>query len=176
MQTMEKKRFIKKICIIGDPAVGKTSLILKYVKHTFSTQYLATIGAVTYKKEVQLKNVILDLVIWDIAGEEMFDKVSLSYFKGAEGTLVVCDVLREETYTHMEDWINSFYKVCRDVPIIFLANKIDLVGLTPLQVSEKMMDWIAKKYNTEFLLTSAKNGKNVENAFFLISQKIMVNK
>lgn len=169
----DKKRFIKKMCILGDPSVGKTSLVLKYVKQSFSPEYLSTIGAVAYKKEIEIKNASVYLVIWDIAGQETFDAVRLAYFKGAEGAFVVCDSLRENTYNHIEDWISSLYRVQKGVPIIFLANKIDLLEEDKSNYIKEKMRLISENYKTEYFLTSAKEGTNVENAFLLLAKKMV---
>lgn len=170
MQT-DKKRFIKKICLLGDGGVGKTALVLKYVKHEFPTEWIRTIGAVVYKKEIELEGINIDLVIWDIAGQETFDGVRLAFYRGTEGAFVVCDVLREKTYNNIENWINSLYRVQKNIPIIFLANKVDMIK--ELNSINYKMRTIANKYNTEFFLTSAKEGINVENAFTLLAKKIV---
>lgn len=156
---------------MGDPAVGKTSLVLRYVKQSFSTEYISTIGAVVYKKQIELKDVMVDLIVWDIAGQETFDGIRLAFFRGCEGAFIASDSSRDETYLHLDDWVNSLYRVQKGVPIIFLANKIDLVNNS--KTIEEKMKTIADKYKTEYFLTSAKDGTNVENAFSLLSQKIV---
>lgn len=174
MQEIEnKKRYIKKICLLGDPAVGKTSLILRFVQHTFSPRYLSTIGAVVYKKQVELEDAVIDLMIWDIAGQETFDAVKLAYFKGADGSFIVCDSSRDTTYEHLEDWINSFSRVQKNSKFVFLANKIDLA--TDIKAIEEKMKSTAEKHKTQFFFTSAKEGTNVERAFSVLAEKIIKN-
>ncbi len=164
------KRFVKKICLLGDPAVGKTSLIRKFVYDAFDDRYLSTIGAKITKKVVNLKreNLEIRLMIWDIAGQHTFSNLKGSYFKGATGALIVCDVTRSETVKNLETWVASLFDVTGDIPILFMANKSDLLNKT--QFDEKGMEDFASRFNTQYFLTSAKTGINVEQSFAGISK------
>jgi len=109
---VETKRITKKICLLGDPAVGKTSLIHRYVYDVFDDKYLSTIGAKITKKKNVVEipgarfNVEITLLVWDIAGQMKFGNVHQSYYKGAEGALVVADITRSETFEHIVNWIS----------------------------------------------------------------------
>ena len=101
-------KIAKKIVVIGDAAVGKTSLIKRYVKDEFDDRYLNTIGAKVMKKSVGVNKpdtgeiVDLKMILWDIAGQESFDTVKKAYYRGASGAIVVCDNTRRETMEHMD--------------------------------------------------------------------------
>ncbi len=173
----EVKRLIKKICILGDGAVGKTSLIRKYVYDMFEDKYLSTIGAKITKKVITLKyhgekpDVILTLMIWDIAGQEDYRNVHPTYYQGAEGALVVCDKTRKETLDNLPKWVENLYNVSDNIPIVFLANKNDLKMQTSF--NENDMKKMADKFGGNYFFTSAKTGENVENAFSEIGKELL---
>jgi len=173
----EVTRLIKKICILGDGAVGKTSLIRRYVHDVFDDKYLSTIGAKITKKVVTLKyhgakpDVVLTLMIWDIAGQKDYNNVHPTYYQGAEGALVVCDITRKETLGNMSQWVESIYNVANKVPMVFLANKSDLKMQATF--NENDMKNIAARFKSSFFLTSAKTGQNVEEAFSTIGRELL---
>ncbi len=171
---MPEKRISKKICLLGDPAVGKTSLIHKYVYDAFDDKYLGTIGAKITKKTniVEFpeggKSVEVNLMIWDIAGQKMLGNVHQTYFKGAKGAMVVADVTRRETFVNVVNWISELFKVTPGIPVLILANKHDL--LEQGTISEGEIDAMMGKLGISYLFTSAKSGLNVENAFRSLSE------
>ncbi len=121
-----------KVCLLGDGAVGKTSLIRRFVDNMFNEDYLLTIGTRTSKKKVIIKKPELDkefhitFIVWDIMGQISFRKLlHPTYLKGAKGALLVCDLTRKETLEHLDDWIDSLYVEGRVMPSIFIANKSD---------------------------------------------------
>jgi len=170
----EPKRITKKICLLGDPAVGKTSLIHRYVYDVFDDKYLSTIGAKITKKVNMVKmpgdqpDIEVTLLIWDIAGQVVFDNVHHSYYKGAEGVLVVADITRSETFDHVAKWTSETFKVAPCAPVLILANKYDLMqhaGISKAEIEEKI-----GKFRSSYLFTSAKSGANVERAFITVSE------
>jgi small GTP-binding protein len=174
MKTIEK---VAKICLFGEASVGKTSLIRRYVLDIFDDKYLATIGAKVSKKKVTVpvkeeENVDLTMMIWDIMGQKGFRKLlEEAYFAGASAAVGVCDITRRETLADLEEWIREIYGVTGKIPIIILANKVDLKG--PNTLTEDDVRSIAIKYNAPYLFTSAKTGENVDNAFQKLSELIV---
>jgi small GTP-binding protein len=169
----------KKIVIIGDSAVGKTSLIRRYVFNQFQDSYISTIGSKVTTKECRIKrphhSVDITFVIWDLIGREGYKGIHARTFAGASGAILVADLTRKETFENLERyWIPLLLKVVDDVPLIFACNKYDLVG--KFEFEPKDIVEIADRYNghVDGILpkglatsysTSAKTGSNVENTF-----------
>ncbi|UCG70227.1 MAG: GTP-binding protein [Thermoplasmata archaeon] len=175
---MERKRFQRKICLLGDGAVGKTSLIRKYVLDKFDDKYLPTIGTKVSRKEVvipfQKEDIVVDLtmIIWDIVGQKAYQKLRRMYYQGASGALVVCDVTRKETLDNMKEWTLSLFQVANPVPVLFLANKSDLIHKAEFKPTD--LEEIASEFKSPYFYTSAKSGANVNRAFQRLGE-LMIN-
>ena len=163
------KHLKSKICLLGEKAVGKTSLVRRYVLNMFDDHYITTIGTKVSKKEVRVfqpekdRVVDVDMTIWDIMGEKGFrELLREAYFYGANGILAVCDSTRRRTLDDLDDWIDGVEQVVGKVPILIAVNKSD-VGAG--QFTAKDVEQFAKAYDCEFLMTSARSGENVEEAF-----------
>lgn len=163
----------KKICLLGDWGVGKTSLIRRFVYNAYDDRYLSTLGVKVSKKNTVVKDfkkkpffkVNLTLLIWDLVGQKGFKNMQLSAYRGTNGALVVFDLTRPETIERAEGWISSLLKVTKSIPLILLANKVDLTdNSVPLDLKGKI-EGIMEKYNAQFFPTSAKTGLNVETVF-----------
>ena len=125
----EKEEIVFKIITIGDPNVGKTSIIRRYIYNVFEPQNLATIGVAFSFKEVTLKNgQTVKLKLVDTAGQEKFKSVTKSYYKNTDGVLFVFDYSYEVTFEHISDWIKSFEENSNkeNIPRFLLGNKYDL--------------------------------------------------
>ena len=164
------KHLKSKICLVGEKAVGKTSLIRRYVLNMFDDHYITTIGTKVSKKEVRVFRpeqdllVDVDMTIWDIMGEKGFrELLKDAYFYGANGILAVADLTRKRTLDDLDDWIDGVEQVVGKVPILIAVNKSDLVS--DAQFTEKDVEQVAKAFESENLMTSAKTGENVEEAF-----------
>ncbi|MEW5760960.1 MAG: Rab family GTPase [Candidatus Thermoplasmatota archaeon] len=192
---MAKRILQTKICILGDSAVGKTSLIRRFVFDLFDDRYIATMGTKVSKKKLSLSiekkeglepkwardnevsemidkriDVELTLLIWDIVGQEEYHELRELYYKGASGALVVCDVTREKTIENTVEWVNSFYDTVGKKPVLFVANKYDLVK-DKLDIEiEKLIE---KLSFGKQIYTSAKTGENVELAFSTLSKMVL---
>lgn len=170
----------KKIVLLGDSAVGKTSLIRRYVFDQFEDSYISTIGTKVSMKELTLlgpddEDIELTFAIWDLIGREGYFALHARSFVGVHGAILVADLTRRETLDNLERfWIPSLFKIVENVPLVFVCNKSDLKGRFEFKPEE--LTEIALKYNTgaEKALpkslsinytTSAKTGKNVEDAF-----------
>jgi small GTP-binding protein len=176
------KRFKKKVCLLGDPAVGKTSLIKRFVKDEFDDKYISTLGAKVSKRDMQiniLKNlkeplgVNLTLSIWDILGQknETALRTRPIYFKGTNGALIVCDVTRKETFENLSDWIKSIRKETKNVSIVILGNKIDQYKKATVYYRD--LQKFAQEHDVLMITTSAKENNNVEKAFNKLSELML---
>ncbi len=160
-----------KIVLLGNGAVGKTSLITRYVDQKFSDSYIATIGANFKKKVLEYddRDIKLNMMIGDLLGQHGFQQTQKANMRGARGALIICDLTRPETLESIEGyWIPLLKEVLGDAPpMIFLANKADLVDLEDQSMARYRADLLAlsEKYGTKFFFTSAKTGDNVEQSF-----------
>ena len=159
-----------KVCLVGEAAVGKTSLVRRYVDDAFDDRYLATMGAKVTKRVLSIKmpgsdqRGHVDLTIWDIMGDtSVRELLKEAYFRGSQGILAVCDVTRPETLAKLKDWRKAVEKVAGPIPAYVLANKVDLVDEARLEESE--VESFCQGWGSPHLLTSAKTGENVKEAF-----------
>jgi len=174
----EQKEYKVKVCLVGEKAVGKTSLIRRYVLNMFDDGYITTIGTKVSKKELSLYDpgrdlhARIDMTIWDIMGEKGFrELLKESYFYGANGILAVCDLTRRRTLDELDDWIDAVMRVCGRVPTLIAVNKTDLA--MPAEFSERQVGQVARAFDSKFIYTSAKAGKNVDEAFHELGEEIL---
>ncbi len=160
---MSENRYKKKINLLGDAAVGKTSLILRFVKNLFGERYLKTVGTNVYNKDVYLTGFSVKLVIFDIMGESGYENVQETAFRGSSGALAVADCTRKETLDNLvEHWVPKYKKHSAENPPIFLAiNKYDLEDK---EITQDMIDDISSIFEGSYF-TSAKTTKNVDEIF-----------
>ena len=182
--TLSQRKTLKtKVCLVGEKAVGKTSLIRRFVLNTFDDRYLTTIGTKVSKKEVNVwlpeegLEVAMDMTIWDIMGEKGFrELLKEAYFFGAQGVLAVCDATRFRTLEDLDDWVDGVFKVGGHVPVLIAVNKMDLSA--EAEFSQREVEQVADGFGAHFLYTSAKTGESVEKCFTdlgaVISEQLLV--
>ncbi|MEB3342016.1 Rab family GTPase [Okeania sp.] len=169
----------KKICLVGDFGVGKTSLIRRFVDRQFSDQYLSTVGVKISSKVVNLstteikKNSSLRLLIWDLEGHTKFKAIAPSYLQGASGAIVVADVTRQETIANLSERLELFFSVNPKGIAILALNKSDLVDAEIinqllLKLNNQEDERVIATYNT-----SAKTGENVDDIFDKLSYRMV---
>ncbi len=174
---MDSKRMKMKVCLVGEAAVGKTSLIRRFVLDDFDDKYIQTLGTKVSKKELTLPSPVgdselkVDMTIWDIMGQKGFrELLKEAYFHGAQGILAVCDITRKDTLHELNDWIAAVNRVTGAIPVQFLANKADLKDQAKL--SEADVKQVADTHKSPFVFTSAKTGENVEASFRKLAEMI----
>ncbi|MFX0174811.1 MAG: Rab family GTPase [Candidatus Hodarchaeota archaeon] len=164
----ETKEYVFKITILGDSAVGKTSLINQFVEGSFQEDYKPTLGANIVRKDVNIDvvNAKVRLIMWDLAGQEKYNVIRSMYFQGCVGALVVYDITRHQTFDNVESkWLKDFKKyVKKEGAYILIGNKIDL-NEQRLVTEEEGKSLAQKIQASYFIETSAKYGENVEKAF-----------
>lgn len=160
----------KKICMLGAYAVGKTSLVSRYVTSMFSEKYLSTVGVKIDKKTVEVGGESVMLMLWDIYGEDSMQKVQMSYLKGASGYLLVADATRRETLDKAISLHERAREVAGDVPFLLVVNKSDLVDQREID-DAALQTVLSAGWNV--LRGSAKTGEGVDEAFSTISQRMV---
>lgn len=175
-QPRELREFVFKIVIIGDAAVGKTSLINQFVESSFSEDYKPTLGANIVRKDVNLDNTKVRLIMWDLAGQEKYRVVRSMYFQGCEGALLVYDVTRYHTLDSINNkWLKDYKKhVKKKGAYILIGNKTDLKDQVAVP-TERGKELATKIKASHFIETSAKLGENIEEAFSLLVTQILSN-
>ncbi len=171
-------RMKAKVCLVGEAAVGKTSLIRRFVLDEFDDRYVTTLGAKVSKKEMTIdaggRRTRLDLTVWDIMGEKGFrDLLRDAYFQGARGILAVADLTRYSTLRELDEWATSVFRVVGEVPVVVAVNKIDLKDEVMLLYGDKEIDAHARAYDAPWFYTSAKTGENVEPAFRALGERVV---
>jgi small GTP-binding protein len=160
----------KKICMLGSFAVGKTSLVRRYVESIYSDAYHTTVGVKIDKKVVQVGPQEVTLVLWDLYGEDEFQKMRWSYVKGASGYLLVADGTRRATFEKALALEEGVRLAVGSLPFIFVLNKADLAS--SWEVDAGMENQLADK-GWEVMRASAKTGENVDAAFRKLTEKIL---
>ena len=164
--------FIKrKVLLLGDASVGKTSLIRRFVVDKFSDDYITTIGTKVTKRDLRLelgnRTVDLSLMIWDVLGQKGYKGIQESAFRGARGVLLVYDLTRPETRESLgEYWIPRVRSVAGAVPMLIVGNKVDLIP-SKAKATEEVAE-AGKAHGMPPFVSSAKTGENVEAAFLAI--------
>ncbi len=167
----------KKICLLGSFAVGKTSLVERFVYERFEDKYLTTLGVKISQKllppvqdAISGSRVRHAFLIWDIASSERFDQVARNYYRGAAGAIAVADLTRPGTIQEMLGICGNFRTVCPRAHVLVLGNKLDVFDDDQQTLS--VLKQAATRLASDVLLTSAKTGHNVEEAFVRLSKQL----
>ncbi len=207
------KDLTPKVVLLGDGAVGKTSLIQRFVEQKFEDKYIETIGVNVKKREIE--DLDMTMMVWDIYGQKLSKSLHSSNYTGADGAIIVYDVTRKKTFENLDEWIEEVFSVTGEIPIVVLGNKYDLIRDFDMYkedrskanfqkfMDEKHMDvidfyeeiyeevpefervkydkllkWAEKKEEElesgfSYFMSSAKTGKNVEDAFRTLGEMIL---
>lgn len=160
----------KKVCMVGAFATGKTSLVARFVSSIYSEAYQTTVGVKIDKKSVNFADKEVNLILWDIQGEDDFQKLRLSYLRGLSGYLLVVDGTRRATLDKAFSIQKSVEETVGKVPFILILNKSDLTD--DWEIDTTTMDELSKKGWT-VIQGSAKTGLGVEEAFLTLTQEMV---
>lgn len=158
-----------KICILGAAGVGKTSLTCRFVENTFDDKYQTTVGVSIKTKEIEIDGEKIKFILWDIEGENEVTPIQKQYMRNGHGCLLVSDLTREETLIIATSYIEALPENMQS-NIILLMNKIDLADNSDNVESN---DAMASLGHLKMFNTSAKTGKNVENAFHHLARQLL---
>ena len=164
-------KHVLKVVAIGDMAVGKTSIAMRYVHNKFDPKYKATIGVTYALKKLVINDKKITLGIWDTGGQEMFDYIRPHYFVGADGGLIVYDVTVKTSFDNLDRWFNDLFTNCGEIPVILIGNKIDLIDKRDVFKEEGEQYAIQK--GVPFYETSAKTGDHVFDAMDELAKLIL---
>ncbi|MEE8232584.1 MAG: Rab family GTPase [Thermoplasmata archaeon] len=169
-----------KVCLVGEAAVGKTSLIRRFVQDVFDDSYITTLGAKVSKKEIQVeipeKDLLIqmDMVLWDIMGEKgVRDLLREAFFSGAKGILGVCDLTRYSSLKELDDWVQSVFQVVGEIAVVYAVNKVDLRDEVMLLYGEQDIELSAQAFDATYFYTSAKTGEHVQMIFQRLAEDIV---
>lgn len=164
----------RKICLLGDFAVGKTSLARRFVYDIFEDDYLSTIGVKVSRKTMAIPHddemIELTLMIWDLAGSERFNEMRATYMRGASGAILVCDLSRQETIENLHSYAQDMRSVASRSLFLIAANKCDIQGV---ESALNLVKREAEPLNAPCFITSAKTGDGVENMFRHLGRELV---
>lgn len=166
---MVERNLIYKVIVVGDPMVGKTSLLRQFATKSFKDDYIRTIGTNIIKKTVIIDGTTVDLLVWDISGHKEVSEMFASYFDGANAVIMVYDITRPKTLENIPRW----YQECLDhgighTPTVLVGNKTDLERMVEKRSGKEM----GKGMKTPYFETSAKTGNGVKDVFYTIARKL----
>ena len=173
---MEKESYdlLFKLILIGDSCVGKSNILLKYLKNEFDPNSRATVGVEFGTKNIIINNKKIKIQIWDTAGQERYRSITSAYYKGAKGALIVYDITRKCTFDNIDKWISDLkLNGDKNICIVILGNKSDLADKREVSKGDGIKK--SEMYKTAFLETSALNGDNIGKAFDEIIEQIIQN-
>ena len=170
---MEKEPYdlLFKLILIGDSSVGKSNILLKYLKGEFDKNSKATVGVEFGTKNIMINNKKIKIQIWDTAGQERYRSITSAYYKGAKGALIVYDITRKNTFDNIDKWISDLkLNGDKNICILIVGNKSDLNQQR--EVDKELGKKKAEMFKTAFMETSALNGENISKAFEEVIEQI----
>lgn len=163
--------YLFKLVLIGDSGVGKSCLLLRFADDQFTESYISTIGVDFRFRTVKVDGKTVKLQIWDTAGQERFRTITSAYYRGADGIIMVYDVSNQESFDHVQDWLQEVNRYASDGTCkLLIGNKNDRPDKV---VNTAMGQTMGDELNISFLETSAKTADNVEAAFMRMAQQLI---
>jgi small GTP-binding protein len=169
-----------KACMVGEAAVGKTSLVRRFVLDLFNEAYAATLGARVTKREMHFKglevqkHVRVDMTLWDIMGERFVrDELRESYLLGAQAVVAVADIARPSTHDAIEAWLEWVRNAVGDVPVVYAINKYDLLPELMRRPDDAEIGAQLGMKDVAWFYTSAKTGLGVDDVFTSVAKQVL---
>ena len=163
---MSEQKF--KIVILGDTCVGKSCILMRFVKNSMLHNHLSTIGIDSSTKTITTERGKATLQIWDTAGQDRFRSLSQSYIRNGDAIILVYDITSDDTFQHVTTWMDAIHNMAKqDVPIILVGNKTDMENERRITTEEGQK--LAEKYKLLFKEVSAMTGDGVADAFTMLT-------
>ena len=170
----ESYDFLFKIILIGDSSVGKSNILLKYLKGEFDPNSKATVGVEFGTKTLKIEDRRIKVQIWDTAGQERYRSITSAYYKGAKGAFIVYDITRKDTFDSIDKWASDLKtNGDQNISIVLIGNKSDLEDKREVQKEEGIKK--SEEFKTAFMETSAFSGDNIAKAFNELIEQIYEN-
>jgi len=170
-----KKKLKIKVTVVGDGGVGKTSLIQKFTQGKFKTDYIKTIGAQLTHYKTEINGYRIELMFWDIAGQDDFHFLRPSFYRASKAVIIVYSLeennLGKRSFAHIASWYKDVKKYCGEIPAVVFANKVDLINEKSLYKT-KIQNLVRKHNFLGYYITSAKTGQGLDEAFNALSKEI----
>ncbi|MBN2152197.1 MAG: GTP-binding protein [Candidatus Lokiarchaeota archaeon] len=167
-----KRVYRYKVVVIGDPEVGKTSMILRFTENVFRKTYIMSIGVNVTTKIIELGDVQVEFVIWDVAGQSKFDLARRSFYEGASGQLLVFDLTRPVTFENVPKWHRDIaLSLKKNISGFVIGNKSDLTS--QIAVGKDEIDPCVEGLGLDYIEASALTGKNIQAAFIKLAQSLV---
>ncbi|MGB7413900.1 MAG: Rab family GTPase, partial [Thermosynechococcaceae cyanobacterium] len=157
--------------MVGAFATGKTSLVSQFVRGIYSEKYQTTVGVKIDKIVVKIEDSIVNLILWDIHGEDEFQKIRISYLRGASGYILVVDGTRRETLDKAISLHHEIKKEIGAVPVVMMLNKSDLND--EWELDDAVMEQLSQEHDWTAIKSSAKSGLGVEDCFHLLAHQTL---
>ncbi|XP_049632911.1 ras-related protein Rab-23 [Suncus etruscus] len=160
-----------KMVVVGNGAVGKSSMIQRYCKGIFTKDYKKTIGVDFLERQIQVNDEDVRLMLWDTAGQEEFDAITKAYYRGAQACVLVFSTTDRESFEAISSWREKVVAEVGEIPTVLVQNKIDLLDDSCIKNEEAEM--LAKKLKLRFYRTSVKEDLNVNEVFKYLAEKYL---
>jgi small GTP-binding protein len=167
--------FKLKILLLGAAAVGKTSLVQRFIKNRFAANYKLTVGVDISSKDVEYKpGEITTLSIWDIGSQRRFEFIRSTFYKGAAGAILVFDLTQEKTYSIVRNWLSEFKHIVGEtIPFVLIGNNADLVEDVVTVIDRQEVQKYAKNKGGFYTETSSKKGEHIDESFIELNRQII---
>ncbi|XP_077080104.1 ras-related protein Rab-23 [Siphateles boraxobius] len=160
-----------KVVVVGNGAVGKSSMIQRYCKGIFTKDYKKTIGVDFLERQIIVNDEDVRLMLWDTAGQEEFDAITKAYYRGAQACVLVFSTTDRDSFEAIGSWREKVEMEVGDIPTVLVQNKIDLLDDTVIKNEEA--EGLAKRLKLRFYRTSVKEDLNVNEVFKYLADKYL---
>jgi small GTP-binding protein len=157
----------KKICMVGQFGVGKTSLVRRFVESIFDERYFSTVGVKIDRKDISIESTSVTLLLWDLAGEDDIAQLKVSHLRGASGYILVADGCRASSLAKAVELQNRIVDQLGSLPFVFALNKTDLRDNWEIKTTA------VAEHGWPTFETSAKDGAGVEEMFLALTRKLL---